>query len=112
MSPAKPNPGQPPPLFLGSPVAVLVGVGGPSSSSPSPLRARELASFPGPPGALNSPLLGAEPKRWKKDVYKLLKGKRKKVGGGAERPRLPGSVDWGLSGEGVMPPSPGIMTWG
>lgn len=27
-----------------------------------------------PLGALNSPLLGAEPKRWNKDTYKLLKG--------------------------------------
>lgn len=34
------------------------------------------------PGALNSPLLGAEPKRWEKDVYKPLEGKR---GGGAGR---------------------------
>lgn len=35
------------------------------------------------PGALNSPLLGAEPKRWEKDVYKSLEGKS--GGGGAER---------------------------
>lgn len=41
-------------------------------------------------------MLGTEPKRWEKDVYKLLQGKRKKVGGGAERPRPPGSIDWGL----------------
>lgn len=76
------NPGQPPPpaLLLGSPVAVLVQVGVPSSSSSLALRPRELASLPGPLGALNSPLLGAELKRWKKDVYKLLKGKRKKSG--------------------------------
>lgn len=34
------------------------------------------------PGALNSPFLGAEPKRWEKDVYKPLEGKS---GGRAER---------------------------
>ena len=76
----QPRPTPPPALLLGSPVAVLVQVGVPSSSSSLALRPRELASLPGPLGALNSPLLGAEPKRWKKDVYKLLKGKRKKSG--------------------------------
>lgn len=74
-------------------------MGVPSSSSPSPLRPKELASLPGPPGALNKPLSGSRAKRWKKDVYKLLKGKKKKVGGRAKRLRPPGSVDWGLSGE-------------
>lgn len=41
-----------------------------------------------PPGALNSPILGAEPKRWEKDVYKLLKGKRKKWEVGQRGPNL------------------------
>lgn len=51
-----------------------------------PLGPKELAFLPSPPGSLNSPLLGAQPKRWEKDVYKLLKGKRKKWEAGQRGP--------------------------
>lgn len=95
---AQPQSRPPPSPFLGSPVIVLAGVGEPSPSSPSPLRPKELASLLASRSP-EQPLSGKRAKRWEKDVYKLLKGKRKKVGGGAKRPRPPGSVDWGLDWE-------------
>jgi hypothetical protein len=46
---------------------------------------RDRTSLPSPPGFPNSPLLGAEPRRCEKDVYRLLKGKRKKGEVGGQR---------------------------